>query len=195
MGQVLVYVGFLMDMPGWRIERRVGTQAHRDTLFLTSSLFDHGSDIVGHRLPRHYPGNAHHRVNHKIEVGHDFGVAVDLKVARRPLLVQHAKRDFGIASHGLCLGPVGHGRDQDLRRRGAKPHDGQAYQQRRHTEAACQCRGTDDEAAILRRLEVAAEELQALQRYNFEIVNRTVEQSVDEICQKLMQYSHGAKHA
>lgn len=56
-------------------------------------------------------------------------------------------------------------------------------------------RGTDDEAAILRRLEVAAEELQALQRYNFEIVNRTVEQSVDEICQKLMEYSHGAKHA
>lgn len=56
-------------------------------------------------------------------------------------------------------------------------------------------RGTDDEQAILRRLEVAAEELQALPRYRFEIVNRTVEQSVTEICQNLKSFSLGAKHA
>ncbi len=56
-------------------------------------------------------------------------------------------------------------------------------------------RGTDSEDAIQRRLEVAAEELQALKHYRYEIINREVEQSVDEICQLLHQHVPGAKHA
>jgi guanylate kinase len=56
-------------------------------------------------------------------------------------------------------------------------------------------RGTDSEEAIGRRLEVAAEELQALKHYQYEIINREVEQSVAEICQLLNQYVPGEKHA
>lgn len=57
-------------------------------------------------------------------------------------------------------------------------------------------RGTDGEEAIRRRLEVAAEELQALSNYQYEIINRKVEQSVAEICQILVkQHKLGAKHA
>lgn len=50
-------------------------------------------------------------------------------------------------------------------------------------------RGTDDEAAIQRRLEVATEELQALPNYQFEIINRDVELTVAEVCQLLQQQS------
>ena len=56
-------------------------------------------------------------------------------------------------------------------------------------------RGTDSEEAIRRRLEVAAEELHALKHYQYEIINREVEQSVAEICQLLQQYDSGVKHA
>ncbi len=56
-------------------------------------------------------------------------------------------------------------------------------------------RGTDTEEAIGRRLEVAAEELQALKHYQYEIINREVEQSVAEICQLLNQHVPGVKHA
>ncbi|MDX1929223.1 MAG: guanylate kinase [Pirellulaceae bacterium] len=56
-------------------------------------------------------------------------------------------------------------------------------------------RGTDSEEAIHRRLEVAAEELQALKHYQYEIINREVEQSVAEICQLLHQHVPGVKHA
>ncbi len=56
-------------------------------------------------------------------------------------------------------------------------------------------RGTDSESAIRRRLEVAAEELQALEHYQYEIINREVEHSVVEICQLLQLHVSGAKHA
>jgi guanylate kinase len=56
-------------------------------------------------------------------------------------------------------------------------------------------RGTDSEQAIKRRLEVAAEELQALSLYQYEIINREVEQTVAEICQLLQLQVPGAKHA
>lgn len=56
-------------------------------------------------------------------------------------------------------------------------------------------RGTDSEESIRRRLEVAAEELQALKHYQYEIINREVEQSVAEICQLLNQHVPGVKHA
>lgn len=49
-------------------------------------------------------------------------------------------------------------------------------------------RGTDDEAAICRRLEVAAEELQALKHYRHEIINHDVILSAAEICNTLHQY-------
>lgn len=54
-------------------------------------------------------------------------------------------------------------------------------------------RRTDSEEAIRRRLEVAAEELQALKHYQYEIINREVEQSVVEICQLLQQHVSGVK--
>lgn len=48
-------------------------------------------------------------------------------------------------------------------------------------------RATDSEEAILRRLQVAADEIQAMPRYRYEIINRDVEQSVQEICRLLKQ--------
>jgi guanylate kinase len=56
-------------------------------------------------------------------------------------------------------------------------------------------RGTDSEDAIQRRLEVAAEELQALGHYQYEIINRQVELAVAEICHKLQSHVLGVKHA
>jgi guanylate kinase len=47
-------------------------------------------------------------------------------------------------------------------------------------------RGTEDESAIRRRLEVAAAELQYRDRYQFEVINDSREQAVDEICRILM---------
>lgn len=49
-------------------------------------------------------------------------------------------------------------------------------------------RGTDDETAIRRRLEVAGEELQALKHYRHEIINREVMLTAAEICNILHQY-------
>ncbi len=49
-------------------------------------------------------------------------------------------------------------------------------------------RGTDTPEAIERRLEVAAEELQALPLYKHEIINHEVSQTAADICQILQQY-------
>jgi guanylate kinase len=49
-------------------------------------------------------------------------------------------------------------------------------------------RATDSEESILRRLQVAAEELQAIPRYRYEIINRDVDQSVQEICRRLQNH-------
>ncbi len=50
-------------------------------------------------------------------------------------------------------------------------------------------RGTDSETSIRRRLEVAAEELQAINLYKFEVINREVELTAIEICRILQQHS------
>lgn len=49
-------------------------------------------------------------------------------------------------------------------------------------------RGTDDDAAIQRRLEVAAEELEALGHYQHEVINHEVDKTASEICKILQQY-------
>ncbi len=49
-------------------------------------------------------------------------------------------------------------------------------------------RGTDDEQAIQRRLEVAADELKALKHYKHEIINHQVRLTASEICHTLHQY-------
>ncbi len=56
-------------------------------------------------------------------------------------------------------------------------------------------RNTDRPDAVERRLEVAREELQHVDRYQFEIVNQDVEQAVKEICSILEQHALGAEHA
>jgi len=48
-------------------------------------------------------------------------------------------------------------------------------------------RGTDSEQAIQRRLEVASEELRAISKYRYQIINYEVEQSAAEMCQLLHQ--------
>ncbi len=46
-------------------------------------------------------------------------------------------------------------------------------------------RGTENEEAIQRRLEVARHEWQYADQYTYEIINDSMQQAVDEICQKL----------
>lgn len=58
-------------------------------------------------------------------------------------------------------------------------------------EARLQNRGTDDPAAVKRRLEVAADEMTLLNYYKYEIINRDVELAVAEICQHLQEHSNG----
>lgn len=48
-------------------------------------------------------------------------------------------------------------------------------------------RGTETDEAIERRLEVARREMEAVDRYQFKIVNREVDQSVREICHLLLE--------
>ena len=46
-------------------------------------------------------------------------------------------------------------------------------------------RGTENEESIQRRLAVARHEWQFAKQYTYEIINRSIDQTVDEICQKL----------
>jgi guanylate kinase len=55
-------------------------------------------------------------------------------------------------------------------------------------EARLRGRGTEEDTAILRRLEVAADELRSIHHYRYEIINRDIEHSANEICQLLQQY-------
>jgi guanylate kinase len=52
-------------------------------------------------------------------------------------------------------------------------------------------RGTESEANIARRLEVAAEEISFIGRYRHEVVNREVDQAVAELCALLRSYDIG----
>lgn len=49
-------------------------------------------------------------------------------------------------------------------------------------------RGTESEASLARRLEVASEEMAMMHRYRHEVVNREVDQAVAELCDLLHQY-------
>jgi guanylate kinase len=52
-------------------------------------------------------------------------------------------------------------------------------------------RGTESEANIARRLEVASEELSMMHRYTHEVINREVDQTVAELCALLQKYDLG----
>lgn len=56
-------------------------------------------------------------------------------------------------------------------------------------------RNTDQPDAVQRRLEVAHEELKALDCYQYEIVNQDLEHAVKEFCSILEQHALGAEHA
>ncbi len=56
-------------------------------------------------------------------------------------------------------------------------------------------RNTDDEQAVLKRLQTATEELQAVGHYKYKIVNRDIQESVQQICKILEENSIGAEHA
>lgn len=58
-------------------------------------------------------------------------------------------------------------------------------------ERRLRARGTDSEAAIERRLEVARHEMAFKSRYRYEVINRTVKQAVTEICEILKSKRSG----
>ena len=64
---------------------------------------------------------------------------------------------------------------------------------REELEIRLRNRGTETEAAIQRRLEVADEELTALSYYNYEIVNRDVDVAVGEMCEYLKKNAGESK--
>ncbi len=66
---------------------------------------------------------------------------------------------------------------------------------REELERRLRNRGTDDEPSIQRRLQVADEELAYRDRYKFEVVNRDVDDAVDEICRILQKHAMGVEHA
>lgn len=53
-------------------------------------------------------------------------------------------------------------------------------------ERRLRARMTDTEASIQRRLEVARHELEYIHRYRYEVINRTPDQAVRDICQILL---------
>lgn len=56
-------------------------------------------------------------------------------------------------------------------------------------------RGTDTEQSIARRLQVAADEMTYIDRYDYEVINREVSETVKEICHLLKQsVSQESKH-
>lgn len=55
-------------------------------------------------------------------------------------------------------------------------------------ESRLRLRGTETEAAIRRRLEVARDEMANRHHYRHEVINQNLDNTVDEICQLLMQY-------
>lgn len=57
-------------------------------------------------------------------------------------------------------------------------------------EKRLRSRGTETEAAIQRRLEVAREEMQAVARYQHEVLNRDVDQTVEQLCELLKRGGH-----
>ncbi len=61
-------------------------------------------------------------------------------------------------------------------------------------ERRLRTRGTENEATIERRLEVARREMEFLTRYRYQVINHTVEQAVQEICH-LLQSIGGIDHA
>lgn len=56
-------------------------------------------------------------------------------------------------------------------------------------------RATDSQQAIVRRLEVAAIEMQAITSYRYEIINSHVEQAAGQICQLLHQHNKEGNYA
>ena len=55
-------------------------------------------------------------------------------------------------------------------------------------ESRLRQRGTETEAAIQRRMEVAREEMSHRHRYKHQVINRNLDEAVEEICQLLMKY-------
>jgi guanylate kinase len=52
-------------------------------------------------------------------------------------------------------------------------------------ERRLRSRGTESEAAIERRLQVAQREMAMLSRYQYEVINRTIDEAVEDICRIL----------
>lgn len=57
-------------------------------------------------------------------------------------------------------------------------------------ERRLRSRATDSPSAIERRLQVAQREMQSATKYRHHVVNQTVPQAVEEICDILKQYAH-----
>lgn len=55
-------------------------------------------------------------------------------------------------------------------------------------ESRLRGRDTEDDGVISRRLSIAAEEMRLMHRYQYQIINDSVDRAVDEICQRLSEH-------
>lgn len=55
-------------------------------------------------------------------------------------------------------------------------------------ESRLRGRETEDDEVISRRLRIAEDEIQLMHRYRYQIINDSVDQAADEICQRLVEH-------
>ena len=95
-------------------EGRVRPAAQDDPALLVGHGGDKRPGLLGQGLTRHAACHRHHHVHDEAGVFVDGGVALDLQVAERPALIEHAQADLALPGDRLGLGPVVHGRHQQV---------------------------------------------------------------------------------
>jgi hypothetical protein len=104
----------LVDVARRGREGGVGPEPDHHTVLLARYALDLPKLGRGHLLAGHQVDDLAQHVDRLVEVLLDSGVTVDLKVGKRPFLVQHANAGLGAPSHGAHLGPGSHGGDQHV---------------------------------------------------------------------------------
>jgi hypothetical protein len=111
-GQLLLVVA--VQVSRRRHERRVGPTAHQHPALLLCDGLYCRAQLRGQWLTRHAFSHRHHHVDQGFVVVVDHRVAIDLQVGKRPGFVEDAETDFAVAGYRFGLGPIAHGRHQQV---------------------------------------------------------------------------------
>jgi hypothetical protein len=111
-GQLLLVVA--VQVSRRRHERRVRPAADQHPAFLRCDGLDRRAQLRGHGITRHALSHRHHHVDQSFVVVVDHCVAIDLQVGEGPGLVEYAEADFAVAGNRFGLGPIAHGRYEQV---------------------------------------------------------------------------------